>query len=372
MSRTATIIILSVILLSIVGGAIFLYSKNQQPDIVFGTVKPEYKDIVKKTVATGSIVPRKEIEIKPQVSGLISKMYVEEGDVVDRGDLIASVEIVPDMVSLNNAENRLRRANIALTNAEREYNRNKPLYEEGVISDIAFRQAELNFNNAKEEVAAARDNLDLIRKGSTSRSGRNSLTNVRATAAGMVLEIPVEEGFSVIEANNFNDGTTVAIVANMEDMVFEGKIDESEVGKLSLGMDLLLTVAAIDDASFHARLEFIAPKGVEENGAIQFEIRAALENVQDKFLRAKYSANADIVLESRDSVMVLPEGLLSFEGDSAYVEIETSPLSFSRQYVETGLSDGINIEIKSGIRDDDAVKDPNQTYEDGVKPAQAE
>jgi len=361
MSRTATIVILSIILIAVIGGATFLYNKNQQPDVVFETEEPFYTDLVKKTVATGSIVPRKEIEIKPQVSGLISKLYVEEGAIVKRGDLIASIEIVPDMVSLNNAENRVRRANISLTNAEREYNRNKKLFEEGVISDISFRQVELDFSNAKEEVAAATDNLDLIRKGSTSRSGRNSLTNVRATAAGMVLEIPVEEGYSVIEANNFNDGTTVAIVANMEDMVFEGQIDESEVGKLHLGMDLLLTVAAIDDATFDANLEFIAPKGIEENGAIQFEIRAALTKQEGTELRAEYSANADIVLEKRDSVMALPEGLLTFSGDSAYVELETAPQKFVKTYVETGLSDGINIEILGGVENDSKVKNPNKT-----------
>lgn len=363
MSRTATIVVLCIILLAVSGGAMFLYSKNQEPDVVYETQEPFFTDIVKKTVATGSIVPRKEIEIKPQVSGLISKLYVEEGAIVKRGDLIASIEIVPDMVSLNNAENRVRRANISLTNADREYKRNKQLFEEGVISDIAFRQVELDFSNAKEEVAAATDNLDLIRKGSTSRSGRNSLTNVRATAAGMVLEIPVEEGYSVIEANNFNDGTTVAIVANMEDMVFEGQIDESEVGKLHIGMDLLLTVAAIDDATFDATLEFIAPKGVEENGAIQFEIRAALIKREGMQLRAEYSANADIVLEKRDSVMTLPEGLLTFSGDSAYVELEGAPQKFSKTYVKTGLSDGINIEILAGIEKEAKVKNPNKTNE---------
>lgn len=363
MSRTATIVILSIILIAVIGGAMFLYSKNQQPDIVFETEEPFYTDIVKKTVATGSIVPRKEIEIKPQVSGLISKLYVEEGAIVKRGDLIASIEIVPDMVSLNNAENRVRRARISLTNAEREYNRSKQLFDEGVISDIAFRQVELDFSNGKEEVTAATDNLDLIRKGSTSRSGRNSLTNVRATAAGMVLEIPVEEGYSVIEANNFNDGTTVAIVANMEDMVFEGQIDESEVGKLNIGMELQLTVAAIDDATFDATLEFIAPKGVEENGAIQFEIRAALIKQEGMQLRAEYSANADIVLEVRDSVLALPEGLLTFSGDSAFVDMERASQKFVKTYVKTGLSDGINIEIQGGIEPGSKVKNPNVTNE---------
>lgn len=359
MSRTATIIILSLIIVSVLGGGYFLYSKDQEPDVLFETESPSYQDIIKKTVATGSVVPRKEIDIKPQVSGLISKLYVEEGDVVQRGDMIATIEIVPDMVSLNNAQNRVRRAEIALENAQREYNRNQGLYEEGVIAETTFRQIELDFENAKEELIAAKDNLDLIRKGSTSRGSSN--TNVRATTEGMILEIPVEEGFSVIEANTFNDGTTIAVIANMEEMVFEGKVDESEVGKLRPGMDLLLTVAAMDDQQLAATLEFIAPKGVEENGAIQFEIRAALNLEEELFLRAKYSANADIVLERRDSVLALPEGVIQFEGDSTFVEVERSPQQFERIPVEIGLSDGIYTEIRSGLDADARVKDPNRT-----------
>ncbi len=366
MSRTATITILIIIVLAVIGGALFLYSKSQKADTIYSTVQPTYLDIARKTVATGSVVPRREIEIKPQVSGLISKLFVEEGDIVRQGDLIASIEIVPDMVSLNNAENRVRRANITLVNAEREFNRNKQLYDEGVISEIAFRQVELDFSNAKEEVDAARDNLELIRKGSTSRGSKNALTNVRATTSGMILEIPVEEGFSVIEANNFNAGTTIAMIANMDDMVFEGKVDESEVGKLRLGMDLRLTVAAIEDAAFDAKLEFIAPKGVEENGAVQFEIRAALDNLDRSFLRAKYSANADIVLEERDSVLAVSESLLLFEGDSIFVEVERGPQQFEKVFIKTGLSDGIHIEVVGGIQPTDKIKDPNSGREAGA------
>ncbi len=363
MSRTATIVILSLILTAVIGGGYYLYSKNQVPDVTFQTTQASYADIIKKTVATGSVVPRREIEIKPQVSGLISKVFVEEGAIIKRGDLIASIEIVPDMVSLNNAENRVRRAQLALDNAQREYNRNKPLFQEGVISEINYRVTELDFNNAREELEAAQDNLDLIRKGSTSRGGRNSLTNVRATTSGMILEIPVEEGYSVIEANNFNEGTTIAIIANMEDMVFEGKVDESEVGKLKIGMELLLTVAAIDEAQFNAELEFIAPKGVEENGAIQFEIRAALNLDKDLFLRSKYSANADIVLDRRDSVLSISESVLLFEGDSTYAEVEIGTQQFEKRLVKTGLSDGIQIQILEGISPNDRIKDPNQPVE---------
>jgi HlyD family secretion protein len=308
-------------------------------------------------------VPRKEVDIKPQVSGIIDRLYVEAGEVVQRGDLVASIEIIPDMVNLNNAENRLRRAKINLKNAEREFKRNQGLLEDGVIADAAFRQIELDYLNAKEEVATAQDNLDLIRKGTTQSSGANTNTNVRATISGMVLDVPVEEGNSVIEANTFNEGTSIAMVADMNEMVFEGKVDESEVGKLRPGMDLLLTIGAIEEETFDAVLEHIAPKGVEENGAIQFEIRAAVKLREGQFIRANYSANADVVLERRDSVLTIPESLLQFSGDSTFVEVATGGERLEKVAVETGLSDGIHIEVKSALPLDAKIKNPNAIIE---------
>jgi HlyD family secretion protein len=359
MNRIGIIFILLVIVAFMAGTGYFLYSKNQTPEVTYETESPSVRDVVKKTVATGSVVPRKEVDIKPQVSGIINKLYVEPGDQVKRDDLIAQIEIIPDMVNLNNAENRLRRAKLMLENTERDFKRNQQLLTDGVIAEATFQQIELDYLNAQEELNAAQDNLDLIRKGTTKRSGANTNTNVRATIGGMVLDMPVEEGNSVIEANTFNEGTSIAVVADMREMIFEGTVDESEVGKLRPGMDLVLTIGAIDNQTFDAVLEYIAPKGVEENGAIQFEIRAAVKLREGQFIRANYSANADIVLDRRDQVLTIPEGVLQFSGDSTYVEVASGGGTYRRQPVETGLSDGIHIEVTSGLSPDDQLKNPN-------------
>lgn len=337
----------------------FLYNKSQAKPVVFETTSPVVTNIVKKTVATGSVVPRKEIEITPKVSGIIEEIYVEEGKIIHQGDLIAKVRIIPDMVNLNNAESRVNRAKITLDNAQQNYNRQKDLYEKNVVPKTDYENYELQFKNAQEELIAAENNLELIRKGQTKKAGEATNTIIKSTIDGMILDIPVEIGNSVIESNTFNAGTTVAIVADMGEMIFEGKVDESEVGKIKTGMDLILTIGAINDISFHAILENISPKGVEENGAIQFEIKAAIDLIDTVFVRAGYSANADIVLDKRDSVLSISEGLLKFENDSAYVEIETEPQTFEKRFIKTGLSDGINIEVLSGLTKDDKVKKQN-------------
>ena len=362
--RTTSIILFSILGLIVLGGAYFLVSKDQEKPVIYKTEQPFFTDIVKKTVATGSVVPRKEVEIKPQVSGLINKIFVEAGDRVKVGDLIATVRIIPNMVNLNNAENRVNRAKIALKNAKRDYERNQQLLEEGVIAQATFQEVELRYLNAQEEISAAEDNLQLIRKGSTKRSGKTANTNIRATISGMVLDVPVEEGNSVIEANTFNDGTTIAIIANMEEMIFEGKVDEAEVGKIKEGMELRLTIGAIEDVEFPAILEHISPKGVEENGAIQFEVRAAIKLLEDQFIRAGYSANADIVLDQKDSVLSIKESVLQFKDDQVYVEVETQNQEFDTVYLKTGISDGINIEVLSGITDGVNIKNPNLTEGD--------
>ena len=260
------------------------------------------------------------------------------------------------MVNLNNAESRVNRAKISLENAQQNYDRQKALYDQKVTSKTDFETYELQYKNATEELMAAENNLELIRKGQTRKAGEATNTLIASTIDGMILDIPLEIGNSVIESNTFNDGTTVAIVADMGEMIFEGKVDESEVGKIKEGMDLILTVGAINDVSFHAVLENISPKGVVENGAIQFEIKAAVDLVDSLFIRAGYSANADIVLDRRDSVLSISEALLQFEKDSAYVEIEKGPQTFEKRFIQTGLSDGINIEIKSGLTKNDKVK----------------
>ncbi len=351
-------ILFGLIFLSFVGGGFYyLYSKSEEPPTVFQTQSPVETTIINKTVATGSVVPRQEVEIKPQVSGIVETLFVEPGDVVATGDLVAKIRIIPDMVNLNNAESRVRLARLRLEAAERELERNTRALADGSVSEATFRQFELDHEQAKQELQAAVDNLQLIQKGSTSKSRDASNTLVRATIDGMVLEVPLEEGDSVIESNTFNDGTTIATVADMDELIFEqGKVDESEVGKIQPGMTLLLTIGAIEGQQFEAELEHIAPKGVEENGAIQFEIRAALTQQEGVFVRANYSANADIVLDRRDDVLAINEALLQFEEDKPFVEIETSANEFEKRYIEIGLSDGIHIEVTSGLGESDKIK----------------
>jgi len=334
----------------------FLYQKSQAKPVVYQTTTPFTESIIKKTVATGSVVPRKEIAIKPQVSGIIDKMYVEAGDMVAKGDLIAKVRIIPNMVSLNNAESRVKQAQIMMRDAESDYKRQKELFDNDVIAAAEFQDAEIAYNQAQQEQEAAENNLQLIKEGQTKSTGETTNTLIRSTIDGMVLDVPVKEGNSVIESNTFNDGTTIANIADMGEMVFEGKVDETEVGKISEGMDLILSIGAIEDLKFSALLEHISPKGVEENGAIQFEIKAAVSLDENSFVRAGYSANADIVLERVDSVMAIQESLLKFENDSTYVEVETEPQVFEKRYIETGLSDGINIEVVSGLDMEDKIK----------------
>ena len=335
----------------------YLYNKSRKKTVVYELKSPTVNNIIKKAVATGSVVPRKEILIKPQVSGIIEELYVEAGNNVAKGDLIAKIRIIPDMVNLNNAESRLKRAQLNLEDAKLVYDRQKKIYDQGVISESEFLQTRLSYNNSVEELESAENNLQLIREGVSKKSGTVTNTLIRSTIKGMVLDVPVEVGNSVIESNNFNEGTTVASVADMGEMIFKGKVDETEVGKLKTNMPLVLSIGAIDSAKFDASLEYIAPKGKEENGAVQFEIRAAVSLKDSVFIRANYSANADIVLERADSVLSIEESVLKFDHDSAYVEIETStPQKFEKKYIKTGLSDGINIHVKEGLTKESKIK----------------
>ena len=348
---------LTLVFLAIFAGTLyFLYEKSKEKPIVYQTEKPFITDIVSKAVATGSIVPRKEIEIKPQISGVVDKIFVEPGDLLKKNALIARLEIIPDMISLNNAETRLNQARISLKNAETELKRRKKLFDKNIITEAEFIQFETNYNSAQEEVEAAESNLQLIKKGTSRQSQETTNTLIRSTINGMVLDIPVEEGDSVIEANAFNAGTTIATVADMQEMIFKGQVDESEVGKMDVGMELILTIGALADEKFHASLEYIAPKGKEDQGTVQFEIRAALELKKSQFLRAGYSANADIVFERREAVLAIKESLLQFDNGNAFVEVATAPQVFQKRTVELGLSDGINVEILSGLSRTDSIK----------------
>jgi len=341
----------------------FLYNKSEQKPIIYNTTQLIKDNIIRKTVATGAVVPRKEVNIKPQVSGIIEKLYVIAGDKIRKGDMIARIRIIPNMINLANAESRVSRAQLSFDNAKIEMERNQKMFDAKMISMAEFQQVRLAFNNAKEELSAAENNIQLIKEGVSKNSGKSTNTIVRSTIDGMVLDVPLKEGSSVIESNTFNEGTTIATVADMGEMIFEGKVDESEVGKIKPGMDLILTVGAIDAERFNAVLEYIAPKGVKENGAIQFQIKAKVNLKSNSFLRAGYSANADIVLGRKDSVWSLPESVLQFEKEIAFVEVETAPQVFEKRKITTGISDGINIEIVDGLKPTDKIKDPTVALE---------
>ena len=356
MKKTFKIIIWIFIAIVFIGTLVFLYTKSKKEKEVFTTEKAFITNIENKTVATGSVVPRKEIEIKPQVSGIIEEVYIEPGDVVKNGDLIAKIRIIPNMISLNNAEARLDQATIDYEDANLVYERQKKIFDEGVIPAAEFQQSEKSLNRAKSELNSAKNNLQLIKEGVIKNSETSTNTLIRSTIEGMVLDVPVEQGNSVIESNTFNAGTTIAIVANMGEMIFEGNVDETEVGKIHEGMNLSLSIGAIDKEKFDSKLEYISPKGMEENGAIKFEIKAKVKLKDEFFIRSGYSATADIVLERLDSVLAIKESLIEFRNDSAFVEIETEPQTFEEKYIEIGLSDGINIQILKGVTVDDNIK----------------
>ena len=341
-----------------VGPIYFLYTKTRKVPDKFEIKQPFITNVIKKTVATGSVVPRQKIEIKPQISGIIDEIHVEAGNKIEKGQVIARIKVIPDMVSLNSAESRLNQAKINLQDAQVNFDRQKKLFDTEVIAYEDFRKAEVAFEQVKEEVTAAENNLELIKTGVTKKAGNVTNTLVRSTITGMVLDVPVKVGNSVIQSNTFNDGTTIAIVADMNDMIFEGKIDETEVGKISEEMPIELEIGAIEKSKFEAILKYISPLGVMENGAIQFEIKADVTLKADQFIRAGYSANANIVLDKKDSVMVIPEGLLHFKNDSAFVEIlaDSVNIKYEERKVTTGLSDGINIEIIKGLSLDNKVK----------------
>ncbi len=336
----------------------FLFNKSQKPPEVFKTTSPFDTAIVKKTVATGSVTPRKEVNMKSQVSGIIEKLYIVAGQQVKQGDVIAKIKIVPNMLNLANAENRISAAQVNYDNSKMDYDRNKVLFDQSVISKADMQGFEMRLNTNKVELDAAINQLQIIKEGASKTAGSTSNTFVKATITGMVLDVPVKEGGQVIESNTFNEGTTIASVANMGEMIFEGKLDESEVGKVHENMDIVLTIGAIDKESFAAKLEYIAPKGVTENGAIQFLIRASISKDNSSFLRAGYSANADIILSKKDKVMAIPESVLQFDKEKPFVEVEKGNQIFEKRFVKTGLSDGINIEILEGIQKTDKLKMP--------------
>jgi len=381
MKKTGTIIILVGIIVLFVGSLYYFWQKNQEDPIVYTTEQPTMGTIIKKTVATGSIVPKEEVLIKPNVSGIIDEIFVEAGDVIKSGDLIAKVKVVPNVSSLSSAQNNIssvrtqvETARLALQNQKSIYERQKVLFDKGVISANEFDNAQLSYNQSQQRykqeqvsLSGARQNYDIVKTGTSRGLGASANTEIRATVSGMVLDIPVKTGNQVIESNNFNDGTTIATLADVDKMIFEGKLDESEVGKVKENLPLEITVGAIENKKFEAVLDYIAPKGISENGAIQFEIKGTLKKGETTFIRAGLSANASIILAKAENVLTIKEGLVQYDSKTQkpFVEVETGDQEFKRKDIELGISDGIIVEVKSGISKNDKIKVWNQ-----LKPAQ--
>jgi HlyD family secretion protein len=340
------------------GTMYFLWSKSRKPPVVARTEQLEVRDIVKKTVATGAIVPREEVELKPRVSGVIEELYLEPGALVKAGDKIAKVRIVPDAASLQRGESGVATARIAFDNAKRELARAQQLYGQGVIAAAELDRFKNDLSMRQQELQSAGSALTIVKEGTVRAGGATSNVVVTATVSGMVIDVPVKKGESVIESNNFNAGTTIATVANMGDMIFQGQVDESEVGKIKEKMKLSIKIGALERETFDGELEYIAPKGKEIDGAIQFEIKASITPKEGIFIRAGYSANADVVLDDRRQVLAIREALVQWKDGKPFVEVETGPKQFAAKDVKLGLSDGIYAEVLEGVGKADKIKQP--------------
>jgi len=365
MNKTVKIILGIVLLILLVFVLKYFKDSNAKEVVDYKTELPFYSTLDTKIVATGKLNPEEEIELKPQISGIVDQIFVEEGDLVRKGDLIAKIRVVPNEQALGSAKSRINTARLSFENAQTLFNRNKTLFEKGVISKQDFENSELSLNQSKESYDQSKDDYQIIKQGSLS-GGSSANTTIVAQIPGTVLEIPVREGDQVIQSNNFNAGTTIATVADMSQMIFEGKVDESEVGKLEEGKDIVVILGAINEKEFPAVLTFVAPKGIEQNGAVQFTIKADVDIDSSTRIRAGYSANAEIELESKDSVLVIKEALLQFNRitEKPFVELLKENGRFQTKNVEIGISDGINVEIIEGVKEGDEIKVWNKASEE--------
>ena len=370
MKRYSKLIIAAIIALIFIGTFVFLWQKSQPKEVVYNEFTPKMEDIKKTTIITGKIEPRNEVNVKPQISGIITELLKEPGQTVQQGEVIAKVKVIPDMGQLSSAEARVRLAEINLKQAQVNFNREENLYNQKLVSADEYDKSKQALDQAKHEKVAAEDALQVVRDGVSKANASASSTLVRSTISGVILDIPVKVGNSVILANTFNDGTTIATVANMNDLIFRGNIDETEVGQLVSGMPMKITIGALQDLQFDAALEYISPKAVESNGANQFEIKAAVKLAQGGKIRSGYSANAEIVLSSAEKALSIPESAIEFSGDSTFVYIikgEGKEKTYERTQVTTGLSDGVNIEIKKGLTLKDKVRGPEVIADDSNK-----
>ena len=340
------------------GTFVFLYKNSRPEEIRYQELPAQKQDVARTTVLTGKIVPRNEVNIKPQINGIIAEIFKEAGQMVQQGEVIARLTVIPDMNSLSAAQSRVRLSEINLKQAQTNFDREKALFEKNLISAEEYEKTEQQLSQAKEEYAASQESLEVIRDGVSSKNATSSSTLIRSTITGLILDIPVKVGNSVIQANTLNDGTTVATVANMNDLIFEGQIDETEVGSLYEGMPLTITIGALKDYTFDADLEYISPKSVENNGANQFKVKAAVKVDSEHTIRSGYSANAQIDLEKATNVLTVPESALEFVKEESYVYKKGEDGTYTMTKVTTGLSDGVNIEIKEGLSEGDTVRGP--------------
>lgn len=362
MKKTVVLSIIVLLVASFSFALYYLYQKNAEDPVVYETEKPETRTVTRKTVATGSILPLEEVLIKPNISGVIEEVFVEGGDFVKSGDLLARIKVVPNLNALNDAKMSIDDAKINMMDKKRDLDRQKTLFDKGVVSKVDLERAQVAFDQAKQALNAANKRFDIVKTGTTKGYGNAANTMIRATVSGMVLDVPVEKGNQVIESNNFNEGTTIAAIADVNKMIFEGKVDESEVGKIREGLNLEIAVGALENNVFDATLDYIAPKGVEENGAIQFEIKGTLTKQDTVFIRAGLSANASIILEKAIDALSIKEALVQYDDETQdpYVEVKTGEQQFERRDIELGVSDGIFVAIDAGLAAEDEIKVWNQ------------
>lgn len=365
-------ILMALVAVIFIGTFVFLYIKSQPQPEVYDEFTLQRMDIRKTTVVTGKIEPRNEVNVKPQISGIITEILKEAGETVQEGEVIAKVKVIPDMGSLSAAQSRLRLAEINRKQAQTDYDREKTLFDKGLVAADEYDKIAQALRQAREEVDAAQDNLEVVRDGVSKSNASASSTLIRSTITGLILDIPVKVGNSVILANTFNDGTTIATVANMNDLIFRGNIDETEVGRLSTGMTMKITIGALQDLKFDARLEYIAPKATDQNGANQFEIKAAVNLPSNATnIRSGYSANAEIVLAEAKNVLAVQESAIEFDGDDTYVYVikgEGDKQTYERRKVQTGISDGINIETRSGVKPNERIRGPKMIATEKAEP----
>ena len=367
MKKYRKLIIAVIIALIFIGTFVFLWQKSQPKEIVYNEFTPKTENIQKTTIITGKIEPRNEVNIKPQISGIITELYKVAGDYVNAGDVIAKVKVVPEMGQLSSAEMRVRLAEINLKQAQTDFQREENLFNQKLVSADEFDKIKVALAQAKHEKLAAEDALQVVRDGFSKSNAKASSTLIRSTISGVILDIPVKVGYSVIQVNTMNEGTTIATVANMNNLIFRGNIDETEVGQLVNGMNMSITIGALQDLKFDASLEYISPKAVESNGANQFEIKAAVKLAEGGKIRSGYSANAEIILAKAEKVLSIPESAIEFSGDSTFVYVvkgQGKNKTYERTNVTTGLSDGVNIEIKKGITVKDKVRGPEIIADD--------